>query len=78
MSRPPKMKIKILELIERGYRTSEEIANILGKSRVDICALLNLYTKQGLVTRSRLRGRMYVYSLTPRGKARLDYYRSRG
>lgn len=76
------LKRSVLELLETSSVTSEDVANELGckVNNASMC-LLKLF-RQGLVDREMMflgkrRKPPYVYVLTDRGRARLEYYRGR-
>jgi DNA-binding PadR family transcriptional regulator len=69
-------KHEILELIEAGYETSNEIADACGVSHSCASTLLGRYWKFGLL--SRYTGELYnekIYEITDRGYERLNYLR---
>ena len=69
-------KHEILELIEAGYTTSNEIAEACGISHSCASTLLGRYWKFGLL--SRYTGELYnekIYEMTERGYERLSYLR---
>ena len=70
------LSISVLILLEDGDRTPKEIATLLDKPLATIEPLLENHRKGGGRVRMRGKGPERAYSLTKKGRARLEWHRS--
>ncbi len=67
-------KLLILRYLnDNGDGTAKEISEELDKTHTNIAMLLLSYHRWGMVRRSKLRGREFLYSLSDRGVVRLEW-----
>lgn len=74
MMRFNEVKRELLGILrDQGESTVLDIADQIGRTRESVGMALLSYHRMGLVHRQTLRGRTKIYSISERGRERLEY-----